>query len=134
MLTFSALDAQDIIEYNRAAVPIAAFIPTPPATSTAVQWFAARLDDEIIGMAALAGDTVQTVAVLPQYRRQGVGRMLVGQMAGAVAQSGGYLLHADLPTEAGAATFAEQLGFCPDAHTSGQLCLDLTNTDGLRQH
>ena len=138
MLTFSKLTKEQLTETDWSAQPIASALPKSEETA-----FAAWLDGQVIGVAALADSLsdlqptsgiLTTVFVLPQYRRQGVARMLVGLAAGAVMEQGAYFLRGSVPTTEEAAAFAEKIGFHTEADSTGFAILDLTDTKGLRQH
>lgn len=145
MLTFAKLSKEQIAQTDWSAQAITAMLPSnlslqPDAGETV---FAATLDGQIIALAALSnqlpnvlptGGLLNGLFVHPEYRRQGVGRMLVGLAAGAVMEMGAYFLRAQSPDTAEAAAFSQKIGFRPEPASSDLVLLDLTDTQGLRQH
>ncbi len=143
MLTFSKLSTQQMQDTAWDAQDITALLPKQAQSlcTTDAQLFAAWLDGQVIGMASLSTALSQQqptsgmlnwLVVLPQYRRQGVGRMLMGLMAGAVMEMGAFFLRGQQPETQESAAFAEKIGFHADG--TGNTLLDLTDTKGLRQH
>lgn len=146
MLTFAKLSKDQITQTDWSALAITAMLPSnlslQPDADEIV--FAATLDGQIIALAALDGKLPNLLPtggmlcglfVLPEYRRQGVGRMLVGLAAGAVMEMGAYFLRAKSPDTDEAAAFSQKIGFRPEPASNDTLVLlDLTDTKGLRQH
>lgn len=145
MLTFSKLSADQIRETAWDSQGITKLLPSPDCLTADNNnlMFAAWLDGQVIGLATLdsklstlppTSGLLVDLFVLPQYRRQGVGRMLLGLVAGAVMEMGAYFLRGTQTHSEEAAAFAAKIGFAQDAAAAEFLLLDLTDTKGLRQH
>lgn len=145
MLTFSKLSAQQISDTDWSTQEICKLLPNLDfsAVDNNQTWFAAWLDGQVIGIASLDGklSAAQPTSgilcdlfVSPNVRRQGVGRMLVGLVAGAVMEMGAYFLRTQQVDTPEATAFSAKIGFNADTSASGTLLLDLTDTKGLRQH
>lgn len=75
---------------------------------------------------------VSRLVIAPAARRHGLGRMLMGQTAGAVLSHGAYFLAAPIPDTDEARAFAKSVGMKETALFSDMLMLDLTDVEGLR--
>lgn len=100
---------------------------------------AIRDGEELIGCALLAKTdhaddavcvTLADLNIREDFRRQGMGRTLLSVAASKAMQWGVSVLYANTPTDDIAMAFCRKTGFAP--HASGQLVLDLTNTQGMR--
>lgn len=145
MLTFSKMTDEQISggDFASQSLSDCAGQPDFRKLQADASLFAAWLDGECIGIAALSkrlselqptSGIVTLLAVLPKYRRQGVGRMLMGLLAGAAMEQGAYFLRGSIPASPEATAFAAKIGFRAEAGDTGFLLLDLTDTSGLRQH
>ena len=146
MLTFSEIGLERVTDSAWSTQTIGTMLPSPNTLRNLLtlggKLFAAELDGKIIGIAALTGrlheaesirsGVAENVLVLPQYRRQGVGRMLIGLLAGALMQENVYFLSGSVPNTVEAEAFARKLGFQMQQGSSNAL-LDLTDTTGLRR-
>ena len=70
--------------------------------------------------------------IAPAARRHGLGRMLMGQTAGAVLSHGAYFIAAAVPDTDEAKAFAQSVGMKETALFPDMLVLDLTDVEGLR--
>ena len=98
-------------------------------------------DDVLIGIAVISAkltDTKPKCAVVsrlimaPAARRHGLGRMLMGQTAGATLNRGAYFIAARVPDTDEARAFAHSVGFKETPLFSDMLIFDLTDVEGLR--
>jgi len=98
-------------------------------------------DDTLIGISVISAaftDTKPKCAVIPRLvmapaaRRHGLGRMLMGQTAGAALNRGAYFVAAHVPDTEEARAFAKSVGFRETPVFSDMLMLDLTDVEGLR--
>lgn len=98
-------------------------------------------DDKLIGISIISAkltDTKPKCAVIPrlimapEVRRHGLGRMLMGQTAGAALNRGAYFAAAQIPDTAEAAGFAASIGFKKTPLFDDMLVLDLTDVEGMR--
>ena len=93
------------------------------------------------GLLCVSGDTtdstpvcgiVETVVLLPEYRRHGLGRILMGMAANPLALRQILCLSVRVPDTQEAQAFAAAIGLTPADWLSGMQVLDLSDVDGLR--
>ena len=98
-------------------------------------------DDLLIGISIISAkltDTKPRCAVIPRLvmapsvRRHGLGRMLMGQTAGAALNRGAYFVAARIPDTPEANAFAASVGLKETPVFDDMLMLDLTDVEGLR--
>ena len=75
---------------------------------------------------------VETVVLLPEYRRHGLGRILMGMGANLIAERQIWFLAGNVPDDDTAQKFAAAMGLKPVDWLGGMWVLDLSDVDGLR--
>ena len=75
---------------------------------------------------------VETVALLPEYRRHGLGRILLGMAANLIAERQVWFLAGNVPDDETARKFAAAMGLKPVGWLESMWVLDLSDVSGLR--
>ena len=143
MLIFREIPCPLLAEREPQAEPLLALWPgnNPLPMTDAETALVVYEDDTLIGISVVSAnftDTKPKCAVIPRLvmapaaRRHGLGRMLMGQTAGAALNRGAYFVAAYVPDTDEAAAFAESVGFRTTPVFDDMLMLDLTDVEGLR--
>ena len=143
MLIFREIPCTELDAKEPHAAPLLAMWPeSDPITFSPDQSALVVYEDEmLIGISVISSaltDTKPRCAVmsrlimLPAVRRHGLGRMLMGQTAGAALARGAYFLAAHVPDTAEASAFADSVGLRETPLFSDMRMLDLSDVDGLR--
>lgn len=87
-------------------------------------WVVATDNDKVVGyvgsQSVLGEADMMNLAVLPQYRRQGIGSMLVCELIRLLQEKGVYCLTLEVrASNNGAIALYQDLGFCPVGHRPG---------------
>lgn len=75
---------------------------------------------------------VEHVVLLPQYRRHGFGRILMGMAANLIAERQIWFAAGAVPEDETAQKFAAAIGFRAAGQPEGMWVLDLSDVEGLR--
>jgi len=145
MLKFHPLKPEELESLNWNSHPLAACLPKgfDPAEALRRHDLVLTLFDEdaLIGALVLNHTptdgkpvcaVVETAALLPAYRRHGLGRMLMALAAGAAAERGIWFLAAQVPDTPEAQGFAAAMHFKQTEWYGNYLLLDLSDVEGMR--
>ena len=145
MLKFHPMKAEDLETLDWSVQELALCMPADFDPAAAVQAGDLVLtlfdEDRLIGALELKQEplngkpvcaVVGTAAVLPAYRRHGLGRMLTALAASAAAERGIWFLAAKVPETAEAQGFAAAMHFRQTDWYDGYLLLDLSDVEGMR--
>lgn len=145
MLLFRKLNSETEKLIGWAPQEITPLLPAPDfaagTLSAGGTVFVILEDEKVLGLIALAQEltdsrppcaVVTHLTVLPQLRRHGLGRMLMGLAANDTAERSVWFLAGHVPETEEAQGFAAAIGMKQRAWLAGMPVLDLSDVDGLR--
>ena len=146
MLKFRKMKPQDIANTDWTAEPLAALLPEGAAFFAQVlekgdTLFVLFDDGKPVGLMEMERDpvgtkpqcaVVGTVVMLPEYRRQGLGRMLMALAAGEAVERGLWFIAGTVPETEAAQGFAKSIHMLPSEWFTDRFVLDLSDVEGLR--
>lgn len=145
MLIFRRLKPETAAAIDWQAQEITALLPRNDyaAESVAAEGtvFVILEEEKVIGLAAMPEKLTETkpvcgvlesLVILPAYRRQSLGRMLAGLIANALAERSVWFMAGSVPQSPEAEAFAKAIGMKPCDFLDGMSVLDLSDVDGLR--
>ena len=145
MLHFRKITAADAAAVSWEQAALTALLPSPDyaAAMLAAGGTVILLTDDGIpaGLLAMPAETVgerpvcgliDLVVLLPEYRRHGLGRILMGMAANEFAERGIWFLAGKVPADPTAQAFAEAIGMKRTADSAELSVLDLSDVEGLR--
>lgn len=146
MLKFRKMKPQDIAGIDWQAEPLSALLPGAAAYFADVLANDATLfvlfdDGKLVGLLEMERDpvgekpkcaVVGTVVILPAYRRQGLGRMLMTLAAGEAVERQLWFIAGTVPDTEEAQSFAKRIHLLPSEWFTDRYVLDLSDVEGLR--
>ena len=145
MLIFRNLTPETEQQINWRQQEITALLPDPGYAAAVIAAggtvFVILDGENVIGAVSLSAETtatrpvcgiVEQLAVLPQFRRQHLGRMLMGLAANAAADRSVWFLTGSIPETEEARAFAASVGMKQTEWLPDMPVLDLSDVDGLR--
>ncbi len=145
MLIFRNLTAAQAQNIDWRAQEITPLLPDPAHAASCIASGGTVIvilrEDKVIGLVSLEAATTNSspvcgilseLVILPAFRRQHLGRMLMGLAANATADRSVWFLAGNVPQTPEAAAFAASVGMKPVSFLQDMQVLDLSDVSGLR--